>query len=90
MPDYPIRSREDCFGGTVVLLQLNNFGAGILVFKLQDVADISAAEAIDGLVIITDHTKIFMGVGQEAYQLKLRVVGILVLVYHDIPEMILP
>ena len=73
----------------VVLLQPDEARALILVFKIQDVLDRRAAEAIDALVIVTDDADILVPAGQQRGQQILQVVRILILVDEDIAELAL-
>ena len=71
---------------SVVLLQFNYQSVGIDLFKIQNVADICSAEAVDRLIVISDHAEISVFSGQKPYKFKLRVIGILVFVHHNIAE----
>ncbi|OPZ77934.1 MAG: hypothetical protein BWY77_01602 [bacterium ADurb.Bin431] len=63
------------------------FGAvGIVVFKIEDVADLRTPPAIDGLVIVADHADIAVAGGEHLESHILGVVGILILVDEDITE----
>ena len=71
---------EDGLGGTVVLLQLDDPGAGEISFEVQDVLDVGAAEFVDRLILIPDDKYILMLRGKEMQQIVLGAVGVLVLV----------
>ena len=49
---------QNALGRAVVLLQPDEARALILVFKIQDVLDRRAAEAVNALVIVTDDADI--------------------------------
>ena len=66
-------------GGAVILLQTDDPGAAVLLFKIQDVFDGGTAEAVNALVIVTDNTEIFVAPGQQAGQKILQMVGVLVM-----------
>src|ERR1019366_1813118 len=80
------RRRQNVLGGAVVLLQANGLGVGVVVFEIQDVADIGATPAVDGLVFVAHHADIAMLFGEQAHQIVLGAVGILILVDHDVAE----
>ena len=54
--------------------------------ELQDVANGGAAEAVEGLVLVPDHAEVAVRCGQAREELLLDVVGVLVLVHHDIAD----
>ena len=87
--DHGVGRVQHVLGGPVVLLQFDHKGVRINFFKIQNIADICAAESVDGLVVIADDAQISVFAGQQAHQFELRVVGILVLVHHDIAEPVL-
>ena len=68
----------------VILLQLDHRRVGKVLFKIQNVADIRAAPAIDGLVVIAHHAQVAAFAGNQAYQLILGVVGILIFIHMHI------
>ncbi|MDB6054097.1 MAG: hypothetical protein JWN25_1620, partial [Verrucomicrobiales bacterium] len=79
---------EDDGGGTVVLFQLHDFDFRKVFFEFEEVGDFGAAPAIDALVIITDNAEIAMFFGEEIDELKLGGVGVLILIHHDVLEML--
>ena len=85
--NHLIGSVQNIGAGTVILLELNDLGVREILFKIQNIADIRAAPAVDGLVVVADHTKISALLGQQAYKHILRVVGILILVYMNVAEL---
>ena len=84
--DDSVGGIQDVLGGAVILLEADYHSVGIDFFKVQDIADVGAAEFIDGLIVISHNTEIFVSAGKKADQLKLGAVGILVFVDHDIAE----
>ncbi len=50
-----IRRREDVLRGTVVLFQQDRVGVRVVLLEVRDIADIRAAEGVDGLVGVTHH-----------------------------------
>lgn len=83
---------QDRLRGAVVLLQHDRLRVRVVLLELEDVADGRAAEGVDRLVRVTDDAQLARGVGlarrahQLAYEGVLRVVGVLVLVDHHVPE----
>ena len=70
----------------VVLFKPDELGVPILKLEAHDVFNRCAAETVDTLVIIADNTKIFVSAGQKLGQPELRVVGVLILVDHNIAK----
>ena len=87
--DHRVRGVQNGLCGTIVLLEFDDQRVGIHFFKIQNIADIGAPEAVDGLIVVSDDAEIAVSVGQEPYQFKLGVVGILVLIHHDIAKTVL-
>ena len=87
--NHRIGCRQNVFGRTVVLLQFDGTGFGIIFLKVHDVADIRATPAIDGLVRVTYDTEIVMLGCQNFGQLILGTVGILILVHQNVLEAVL-
>ena len=77
---------QDGLGAAVILLQLDDPGAGEQVGKIHDVAEIGATEGIDGLGVVPHRHDVLMGVGQKLHQLGLEPVGVLVFVHHQVAE----
>ena len=94
--DDRVGGAQDGLGGAVVLLEQDGAGVGVVLLELLDVADGGPAEGVDRLVCVTDHDELArldavlaagLGPADElAHQLVLGVVGVLVLVDHDVPE----
>ena len=87
--DHLIGGIQDLLGAAVVLLQTDHHGARKLLFKVHDVLDVGAAELVDTLVVITHHADVAVLLRQQAHQTVLGMVGILVLIHHDIREPVL-
>ena len=86
MGDDLIGSVQDVGGGAVILLQLDDGSVGIVLLKIEDVADIRAAPAVDGLIVVSHDAEVAALVGEELDHHILGVVGVLILVHHDIAE----
>jgi len=77
---------QDVAGGAVVLLQLDDPGAGEILLEAQDVLDLGAAPGVDGLVVVTHHEGDAVRAGQHAHRGILDGVGVLELVHQDVAE----
>ncbi len=75
--------RQNCSGGAVILLQPDNLHTGKILLELQDVADIGAAPGIDRLVVIPHHAQVAALSGQQADQMILHRVGVLVFIHQN-------
>ena len=98
-----VRRGEDVLRGTVVLFQQDRVGVRVVLLEVRDIADIRAAEGVNGLVGVTHHGQLGGGHGvrvgaavsrclrvgadQFTHQLVLGVVGVLVLVHEDVTEL---
>ena len=56
--DNAVGGVQNIRGGAIVLLKPDRFGAAEHLLKIQDIFDRSAAEFIDGLVVIADNADI--------------------------------
>ena len=65
MGDDCVGRIEDRLCRSVILLQADRPCAAVLLFKVQDIFDGSATEAVNTLVIITHHADIFVATGKE-------------------------
>ena len=87
-----IGGRQDGLGGAVVLLEHDRASARVVALELLDVADGRTAEGVDRLIGITDHAQLTCRQGRRIDpdelldEHVLRVVGVLILVDHDVPE----
>src|SRR5699024_10769670 len=87
--DDSVGGPQNGFGGAVVLLQPDDAGLFILFLEIQDIFNGSAAETIDTLIVVADHTDILVLASQERRQQILQMVGVLILVNQDIAELLL-
>ena len=71
-------------GAAVVLFQSNDHSAAELLLKRKDILNSGTTELVDALVIITDNAQVAVTACQQADQQVLGVVGILILIDHDI------
>ena len=87
--DHLIGRVQDVGRGAVVLLELDDLRIRKVLFKVQNVADIRAAPAVDRLIVVADDAEVAALLCQQAHEHILRVVGILILVHVDIAELAL-
>ena len=57
-----------------------------MLLKIKYVSDIGSAKLINRLIVISHHTEIPILLGKQPNQFKLRRVGILILIHHNILE----
>ena len=88
MGDDLIGSVEDVGGAAVVLLQLDDHSVRIVLLKIENVADIRAAPAVDALVVIADNADIAAVLRKQLDQRILGEVGVLILVHVDVAELV--
>ena len=80
---------QDMTRGTIVLLQLDGLAVFKILLKVQDIGDIGATPAVNGLVVVAhDHEVLVLG-GQQVGNLVLDVVGVLILVDANVAEALL-
>ena len=84
--DDGVGRRQHVAHAAVVLLQLHRGALRVVLLELQDVADVGATPTVNGLVVVAHHHDVAVLGGQKARDLVLRVVGVLVLVDHDVAE----
>ena len=81
---------ENPRGGTVVLLQFNDFHLRIVFLHFAQVFHVCAAPSVDGLVVVADGGKHAFRAGQELHQGELAGVGVLAFVNQQITQPPLP
>ena len=74
---------ENDLRGAVVLLEADGAGVGELLLEIENVLDVRAAPAVDGLVFVADHADVAVRT-EQLHQLVLRAVGVLVLVDQQV------
>ena len=89
MFDDGVGKLHDMLGGTVVLLQFELDRFRVVVLEIQYVLDIGPPETVDALGIVAYHADVLVSGGQFLYDEVLGIVGVLVLVHHDILESLL-
>ena len=95
--EAPAIVRDDARGGVenflrraVIFLQANDARAGIILVKAENVADIGAAPAVDGLILVADDAQVARLVYEQPQQIVLHAVGVLVFVDVNVAETRLP
>ena len=76
-------------GGAVVLFKLEEVEVGIVAAEVEDILDIRATEGIDTLRIVAHHADVLQPGGEFLHNEVLRIVGVLILVDHDVLETLL-
>ena len=76
----PLRSVKDVAGAAIILLELDDFGARKIFFKIENVGKIGAAPRINRLPIVANHTNVAILVDEKFDELILDGVGVLILV----------
>ena len=89
MLDHLIGRIQDYLGGPVVLFQFVDAGLGIVLFEIQDIADIRTPPAVDALVDIPHGTQVVFRRRKELGQEILDMVGVLVFVDEHVMEFVL-
>ncbi len=93
---------QDVLGGPVVLFEQDDLRAGEIAFELGDIAYRGAPERVDRLIRVTNDAKLSwrhevvtayvarLAADKLSHQDVLRVVGVLVLIDQDVPELTPP
>ncbi len=78
--DHRVGGIEDELGGAVVLLELDHRGIGVVGLEVEDVAQVRAAPAVDGLIVVAHHREVAVLLREQLDPQVLGPVGVLVLV----------
>ena len=84
-----IGGAQDMARRAIVLLQLDGLAVFKVLLKVQDVGDVGATPAINGLVVVAHDHKVLVLGGQQVGDLVLDVVGVLILVDANVAEALL-
>ena len=84
--DDGIGCGQDILRRAIILLKLDRLRLGKVLLEIQDVADIRAAPAVDGLIGIADDAEIVMTACQKRCEPVLCAVRILIFVDEDVAE----
>lgn len=89
MAHHGVGGTQDMARGAVVLLQLDGLAVFKVLLEVQDIGDVGATPAINGLVVVAyDHEVLVLG-GQQVGDLVLDVVGVLILIDANVAEALL-
>ncbi len=78
------RRRQDVPGRPVVLLEANDRRVAVIVLEIEDVPNVRPAPTVDRLVLVADHADVVVLLAQQAHQLVLAAVGVLIFVDHQV------
>src|SRR5258708_3943960 len=81
---------QNTLRGTVVAFEANDFGAGKIARKAEQNTNVRAAPPIDRLVLVADDADILVRADQQAQQIVLHAIGILIFVDVNVSEALLP
>ena len=66
------------------MFQIDYLGLRIVLFKIEDVAQVGGAPGIDRLVGVAHHADVFIFIGYLFDQLILCQIGVLKFIHHDV------
>src|SRR5262249_15611477 len=89
MGDHSGSGSENVRRRAVVLFQTDDLRAGEVVLEAKDVRDLSAAPAVNRLIVVADAADVLALLGEQPEPEILGLVGILIFVDQDIPEALL-
>ena len=87
--DDGVRRRKDVAHAAIVLLELNHVRLREVALELKDVAQIGSAPGIDRLIVVAHHHDVAVRSSKQHRDLVLSMIGVLVLVNHDVAEALL-
>ena len=67
-------------------MKAHDLRAREVLFEVEDVADVGAAPRVDRLVVVADDADVLVCAPEEAHELELRAVRVLVLVDDDVAK----
>ena len=80
---------QDIARRSIVFLELHRLAIRIIALEFQDVADVGAAPAVNGLVVVAHHHDVLVFRRQKLRYLVLRLIRILVFVHQQIAKTVL-
>ena len=86
---HGVGGAQDMARGAIVLLQLNGLAVFKVLLKVQDIGDVGATPAVNGLVIVAHDHEVLVLSGQQVGDFVLDVVGVLILVDANVAEALL-
>ena len=88
--DERVGRRQNIVVGTVILFQLDEFEAGIILLKLDHVLGFGTTPGIDRLVVVAHHGQSAARAHQQFHQQILACVGVLIFVHQQVVDAVLP
>ena len=88
--DEPVGALEDAAAGPVVLFQLDDLQARIVLLQPAQVLRACAAPGVDGLVVVADGGEVAEPADQQPHQLVLGAIGVLVFIHQQVADPVLP
>ena len=88
--DQRVRDSHHARRRPVVFQHHDGARAGEPLVEVQQVAHVSPAPGVDGLVGVAHHEQVLVVAGQHLHELVLQAVDVLELVHHDVLEPLLP
>ena len=82
--DQSVCHLKNCVRRTVVVFEANDFGFRPVVLEVQDVADLSTAPAVDGLIVVPYDAEIAVVDSQGLDDSILRAIGVLIFVHENV------
>ena len=86
---HGVGGAQDVTRRAIVLLQLDGLAVFKVLLKVQDVGDVGATPAVNGLVIVAHDHEVLVLSGQQVGDFVLNVVGVLILVDANVAEALL-
>ena len=86
--DQAVGRTDNGLGGTVVLLQLEDFGIGIYLGEIQNIVNVRSPEGVDALRVVAHHAYTLILLCQLQHDAVLCIVGVLILVDKHIAELL--
>ena len=66
------------------MLKLNHLHIWEIFIEIKQISHLGTAPPVNALVVVADNAEVSVLPGQTLDQLELRVVGVLILVHHDV------
>ena len=87
--DDAVGSIDDVLRRSVVLFELEEVHVGVVALEVENVLYVGPAESVDTLCVVTHHTDVLVACGEFLHYEVLCVIGVLVLVDHNVLEALL-
>ena len=70
--------------GAVILLQFDGSHLRKILLEIQNIPNVRPSPLVNALIVVPHHTEVPVGLGQQVNQFVLQVVGVLILIHHDV------